>query len=441
MKRLHAIPAILLLVLLLSACGKSTSDATQAPKVSNAGSIDSSGHITLEFWYALGGSNGEAITALVDRFNSSQDQITVVPTYQGDYGAMMAKMWSALSAGTTPNVAQIGAAPLLGATGAIVPITDYTDGANGMDRSAILQAFWDYNSAGGQVWSMPFNQSVPVLYYNKDLFIAAGLDPEAPPATWDEVVEVGKQLTLDTDGNGAIDQWGFNTSDDTHWFLSTMMLSNGAEIINAEETEMLYNSPQAVAMLQFWSDMVTTHKIMPPNQHAEARGDFVAGKSAMFMASSSGIPGLEAETAFNLGVAQIPQAGAGRVAPIGGGSLIILKHANQTLQDAAWTFIKFMVSQESSLYLATHTGYLPLYTDALDWPELIDYMSANPNRMIPVLEMEYACAIPEFPALGTSDSELRKAVEAVELGTLTPQQALDQAKQAVDRNIREGGGN
>ena len=143
-----------------------------------------------------------------------------------------------------------GGAPLLGETGAIVPITDFTEGPNGIDRSQIYDAFWEYNSIGGQVWSMPFNNSVPVLYYNRDLFIAAGLDPDNPPTTWEEVVEYGQALTQDTDDNGEIDQWGFNTHSDTHWYLSTMFLQNGAQIVNEEQTEMLYNSPEAVEMLQ-----------------------------------------------------------------------------------------------------------------------------------------------------------------------------------------------
>ena len=351
----------------------------------------------------------------------------------------MGKVWNAIFAEhTMPHVAHLGGAPLVGDTEAIIPITDFTDGPNGIDRSLIRDAFWDYNSAGGQIWSMPFNNSVPMLYYNRDLFVAAGLDPDKPPTTWDEVIEYGQKLTQDTDGNGQIDQWGFNTHSNTHWYLSTMFLENGDQIVNEEQTEMLYNSPEAVEMLQLWGDMVNEYKIMPPGQHQEAKGDFLAGKSGMLLNSSAGIPSAAEEVAFDLGVAIMPTvAGRDPVAPIGGASLVIFKNEDQGILDAAWEFVKFMSSPEGSLYFSTHTGYVPIYKDALDWPEMQAYLEEHPLQQAPIEALEYAYAIPVFSALGTSDGALRRAVESVELRAATPQEALDEAKKVVDKNIAE----
>ncbi len=252
------------------------------------------------------------------------------------------------------------------------------------------------------------------------------------------MIEYGKKLTLDTDGNGEIDQWGFNTREDTHWYLSTMFMSNGAQIVNAEETEMLYNSPEAVEMLTLWSDMVNTYKIMPPNQHSESKGDFLAGKLGMLLMSSSSIPGMEEESPFALGVGMVPAvSGKELVVPIGGASLVITQSDNETVTQAALKFVKYMTSRESAVALSTDTGYVPIYKDALDWPELADYFAQYPNRRVPVAQLEYAQSIPEFSALGTSDLELRKAVESVELGESTPQEALDRAKKVVDENMNE----
>jgi sn-glycerol 3-phosphate transport system substrate-binding protein len=395
--------------------------------------------ITLEFWYSLAGSSGQAVEELVKRFNASQSYITVNATYQGAYAEIMAKVWNAIYAEMTlPNVAQLGGAPLVGATGAAVAITDFTDGPNGIERSQIYDAFWDYNKAGGTVWSMPFNNSMPVLYYNKDLFVKAGLDPEKPPETWDDVIRYGQMLTRDTDGNNVIDQWGFNTHDDTHWYLSTMMLSNGAQIINAEETEVLYNSPEAVEMLTLWGDLVNDVEIMPPAQHKEARSDFPAGTLAMLLRSSSVLPSQVTDAPFALGVGMVPAvAGKPRKVPIGGGSLVIFKNQNPYLLDAAWEFVKFMTNEPSSLYLSTQTGYLPIYKNALQWPEMQTYLETHPLSRVTIEQLEYAYAIPIFSALGTSDGALRQAVEAVEFGASDPQAALDQAKMVVDQNIQE----
>ncbi|NMC80282.1 MAG: ABC transporter substrate-binding protein [Chloroflexi bacterium] len=428
---------MLLVLLAISACGGGQAATSEA--AASGAQIDSSGHITLEFWFALGGDSGKAVEDLVTQFNQSQSDITVNATYQGGYAAMIAKVWSAVSGGGLPAVAQVGAAPLLGSTGSIVAIEDLLAGENGFDRNQIPEVFWDYNRAGGKIWSMPFNQSVPVMFYNRDLFKAAGLDPDAPPQTWDEVIEYGKKLTQDTDGNGAIDQWGFNTAEDNHWYLSAMLLSNGAQIVNAEETEVLYNSPEGVAMLALWGDMVNTYKIMPPNQHNEAKGDFLAGKLGMLLDSSAGIPSMESDSNFDLGVAILPAAGdQPRRIPVGGASLLIFKNANTEIEQAAWTFIQFMVSKESSLFLSTHTGYLPIYASAADWPELQSYWEEHPNRRVPVDQLQFAVAIPEFPALGTSDTELRNAMQAIELNQGDAQTLLDAAKAAVDKSIAEG---
>lgn len=427
---------LIILFLAVTACGGTPK--TKASPASLSGQVDADGHVTLEFWYSLGGDSGKAVEELVSRFNQSQSKITINATYQGGYAAIMAKIWSAISSGSTPNVAQLGAAPLLGETGVILPITDFLAGPDGFDATLIRQVFWDYNTAGGKIWSMPFNNSVPVLFYNRDLFAAAGLDPDRPPETIQDLVDYARVLTRDTDENGEIDQWGINTHEDTHWYLSALFLGNGAQIVNASQTEVIYNSPEAVAMLALWSELVNKEKVMPPNQHSEARSDFLAGKLGMLLSSSSGIAGFERDAAFQVGVAMLPAVnGKPRAIPIGGASLVIMQHENEAITKAAWEFVKFMTSEESSLYLSTHTGYLPIYDEVVGSTEFAAYVGEHPNVKAVVQSLGHAVAIPVFSALGTSDTELRKAVENVELGQATPQAALDSARQATQKFMQE----
>ncbi len=438
MKLRFALTILLAAGLILAACGGKADE----PESSASGTVDESGHITIEFWFALGGDSGKAVEELVKRFNESQAEITVNATYQGDYAALQAKIYSALTGGALPNVAQVGGAPLLGSSGAILPISDFINADPSVDISQIRPVFFDYNTAGGTLWSMPFNNSLPVLYYNKDLFKAAGLDPEDPPQNFDEIIEAGKALTLDPDGTGTPTQYGFNTKDDTHWYISAMILENGGQIVNKEETAVLYNSPEAVEMLELWGTLVTEHKIMPPNQHQEAQTDFLAGKLAMLIGSSSGINTMLESAAFELGVAMFPAVGENeRKIPVGGGSLIIFKNDNELLRNASWEFVKFMSSPDAIKYLATHTGYLPFYEDAFEWPEIKQLVADQPTRKAVIDSLEYAVAIPVFPALGNSDLALRQAVEKLELGAEGAQSALDKAKAGVDKSIAEQFGN
>ena len=434
MKRFRWLAVILIVVTLLSACGSGAGSQSST----SGGSVDSKGHVTLEFWYALGGDAGNAVEELVKRFNESQSDITVIGTYQGDYSTAMAKIYSAITANTLPSLAQVGGAPLLGSSDVVIPITDFLAKDTNFDLSAIQPAFIEYNKAGGTLWSLPFNNSMPVLYYNKDLFRAAGLDPEKPPETLDELLIDAQKLTIDANNTGTPSQWGLNSKEDTHWYLSTMILENGGKIVNDAETEVMYNQPNAVAMLQLWADWVNKYKVMPPNQHAESQSDFLAGKLGMMIGSSSQVYTLTSSAAFEVGVGIFPAVGTNpRQIPIGGGSLIIFKNSDTRISDAAWEFSKFMISKDSDIYLTTQTGYLPIYTDAINWPEIQALITQAPQRKAAIESLPYAVSIPVFAALGNSDLALRNSVQKVELNAATPQKALDDAKTSVDASIIE----
>jgi sn-glycerol 3-phosphate transport system substrate-binding protein len=396
MKNRNWLVCVLLAAVLLAACSGG-GDVS-----GSGGSVDSSGHVTLDFWYALGGDAGAAVEELVARFNASQSDITIVATYQGDYTTAMAKIYSAIAGETVPNVVQIGGAPLLGSSDTIIPITDFTTGDTSFDLASIRPAFLEYNTAGGVLWSLPFNNSVPILYYNQDLFTAAGLDPESPPQNLDELLVAAQALTTSPDASGMPTQWGLNTRDDTHWFLSTMILENGGQIVSADESQMLYNSPAAVAMLQLWGDWVNTYRVMPANQHTESLTDFLAGKLGMLLGSTSVLTSVQTQASFQVGTAMFPAVGTNRQVPLGGGSLAIFKNDDTRLLSASWEFVKFMISPESSLYLTTQTGYIPIYADALDWPEIQTLVAENPTRKAAIDSLPYAVSIPVFSALGNS---------------------------------------
>ncbi|MEA4909693.1 MAG: ABC transporter substrate-binding protein [Anaerolineaceae bacterium] len=417
------------LAAILASCGGGAQPSTSP--------ADSSEGITLDFWYALGGDSGKVVEELVDQFNQSQSGITVVPTYQGDYTAAMAKIYSAITSDSTPNVIQVGGAPLLGSSGALVPMSDLIANDDSFAADQIHPAFLEYNSVQGVLWSMPFNNSVPVLYYNKDLFTAAGLDPEDPPANLDELLAAARQLTLAPDQSGVPAQWGLNARDDSHWYLSTLFLENGDQIVNDEMTAVTYDSPEAVAMLQQWADWVNQDGVMPPNQHSEAQSDFLAGKLGMFMGSSATLNSLDSNAPFELGVAVFPAVGDVQKYPIGGGSLAIFKNSDERAVQASWEFVKFMTSRDSAAYLATHTGYLPVYADAFSWPEIQQSIQDEPQRAAAIQALEHVVAIPVFPALGNSDLALRMAIQEVELGHSTPQASLEKAKASVDKSIAE----
>ena len=151
------------------------------------------------------------------------------------------------------------------------------------------------------------------------------------------------------------------------------------------------------------------------------------------MRSSAGLFSTLEQASFEVGVAMLPAKKA-RVAPIGGASLVIFKGEEKRM-NAAWEFVKWLTSPENSNYWAMHTGYIPIYKDALQAPEMQEFLKDNPLYKTVVEQLEYSYGIPVFSELGTSDTELRKAVEKVELGKATPEEALAEAARVVNEAL------
>lgn len=382
----------------------------------------------ITFWYALSGAQGKVIEDMVAKFNQTSKTTQVEVVFQGSYADIAQKLTAAITAKTVPDVAQMGGAPTLGDSGAIVPVADLVSDA---DKKDIFDGFWDYNKYNGKVVSMPFNNSTPMLYYNKDLFTAAGLDPNKPPTNWDELVTAAKALTKDTNNDGKPDQWGFNTHTDTHWYLSAMIMQNGGKILSDDGKKVIYNSPEGIEALQFWGDLVTKHKVMPANQHAQAGADFTAGKLGMIMRSSSFLATVEKDAKFKVGVAILPGKKVKSV-PIGGASMLVFKTTPER-QKAAWEFVQWMTNADNSLDLFINTNYVPIRKSVASLPAVKDYVAKSPNSAVLINQLEFASAIPVFSELGNSDEQLRKAIEKVELGTGTAKDALDVAASTINK--------
>ena len=377
--------------------------------------------VKLTFWYALSGAQGQYVEAQVKKFNAAQKNITVDVIFQGSYADIAQKLTAAVTAKTLPDIAQMGGAPTMGDSGVIVPIADLMSAE---DRADIYDGFWDYNKFQDKIVSMPYNNSVPMLYYNKDLFVAAGLDPNKPPTTWDELLKAAQALTKPG-------QWGFNTHTNTQWYLSAMIMQNGGKIFDGKKV--VYNSPEGIEALQFWGDLVTKHKVMPANQHANAGADFLAGKVGMLMRSSSTLVTIEKDAKFKVGVAPLP---CKKVCsePLGGASFLVFKTTPEK-QKAAWEFAKWMTSAENSVDLFLQTGYVPIRKSIANVPALKEYYQKSPNAEMVIKAVASSSAIPVFTELGNSDEQLRKAVEKIELGTASAKDALDAAAAFINKAL------
>lgn len=447
---------VAILSLVLSACALPAQPAAPQPAAGQATKAPAAaaGPVKIDFWYAMSGHNGEVIQELVKRFNESQNEVFVTATYQGRYDDALNKLKAGLQSKDVPAVVQIYdiGTRLLIDLGVMTPIQNFID-EEGFDISDIEPAVANYYTVDGKLYSMPFNTSNPILFYNKQLFEEAGLDPERPPRTWDEVTEYARKLTK-RDASGQVTQWGCAFAF-YGWFVEQFIAVQGGYYVNNENgraaraTEATFNGPEGVGLLEWWKSMIDEGICANLGRKtADTKKAFDAGLAAMTIDSTASLRSrIEAtKDKFEVGVGFLPRANeadyktAGTI--IGGASLWILNLRPKAEQEAAWKFIKFMSSADSQAYWHINTGYYPINFKGYDHPDDVAWRQQYPQfqvaidqlHMAPINNVTAGALIGVFP-------EARQAVEAAMeetfSGAATPQEALDKAATLVTQAIQD----
>jgi sn-glycerol 3-phosphate transport system substrate-binding protein len=340
-KKVFSILSMLIVLgMILSACAPAAEApaepaATEAPaeEPTLAPPVEA-GVVNIAFWHSMGGDlGGVAIPQMANDFNASQTQCFVEPIFQGSYDDALNKLKAGLQSDDTPAVMQLYdiGTRLMVDLKVIKPVQEFID-ADNYDVSDLEPNVLAYYTVEGQQASMPFNSSTPMLYYNKDMFAAAGLDPESPPRTFEEVWEAARDLTQ-KDASGNVTVSGISISI-YGWFFEQLLAVSGGTYVNngngrdALATEATFNSPEGVAILEWWKGMYD-EGIMGNygRANADVRTAFYAEQTAMFIDSTAVLRGAMDTVAgkFEIGTAYLPRPNeaafdtSGTI--IGGGSL------------------------------------------------------------------------------------------------------------------------
>lgn len=468
-KQVFIVLSLLLIIsMVLSACGPTATPEPQAPVEQAAPTQppateepaptpvpEKEGVTKMTFWHSMGGDiGGKAIPQMANDFNSSQEECYVVYTYQGTYDDSLNKLKAGLQSGDTPSVIQLFdiATRLMVDLDVATPVQTYID-KEGYDVSDLEPNVLAYYTVEGQQYSMPFNSSTPMLYYNKDAFVAAGLDPENPPRTFEEFTEAARKLTI-KDASGTVTQYG-GAFAVYGWFFEQLLAVSGGYYVDNENgraglaTKATFNSPEGVAVLDWWKGMYDEGILANYGRTTvDTRSAFIAGQTAMILESTAALRGLMDSSAgkFEIGTAFLPRPNeaafetAGTV--IGGGSVWIIKDRPQEEQDCAWEFIKFLASPAQQAYWQTMSGYFPIRKAAYEhelsvnwratYPQFqtaIDQLHAAPNNTI-----TQGGLIGVFP---TARQTIEGAIEEVLAGKGTSQEVLDKAAETVTLAIEE----
>ncbi len=400
------------------------------------------------FWHSMGGNLGETVVrAFVNRFNASRSDIRVEAQYQGSYDDAINKLRASIQSSAVPAIAQvydIGTRFMIDSKG-VVPVQEFID-RDKFDLGVLEPNILAYYRVGVRLYSMPFNTSTAILYYNKDMFKKAGLNPEQPPRTFEEIEEYATRLTQSgvTRSGIALAIYG--------WFFEQLLARQGALYANhgngrdAPATAVVFHEEEAgVRILEWWARMVKAGVATNPGRAtAASQRAFAAGQTAMTADSTavlaSLLRGAGGKFAVGTGYFPKPPAAANGGSIVGGASVWILKGRPPAEQQAAWEFAKFITApaQQAAWYVGT--GYFPIRKDAYREPVARETLAKSPQfltaiselRSSPINRATQGALLGVFPE---ARQKVEEAIEATVLGRKTPKQALDDAARDINQAI------
>jgi len=391
------------------------------------------------FWHALGGPLGDALNSMIYEYNREHPQQKIKAISMGNYQALSQKIMASIQAGNQPDIAQVfesWTANLI-AGNAILAIEDFIkkDSAFQENMEDFYPVFLDSNTFDGTIWTFPFNKSVRVMYYNKDIFYRNNLDYNSPPKTWDEFLEISKLLTQDRSGKGRIDQWGTTFHTDM-WRFENLLVQAGGNLMDKQNTKVLFNSLEGVEALKFYTRLLHVDRSAYTSAGLDGQNHFLAERVAFFEGSSVSYVYLKnAEISFNLGIAPVPIFRTARNV-ISGTNIAIFAKGDNLKSQAAWEFIKWFSEPKQAAKFSALTFYMPIRRSAFYETEMQAMIKEHPGLIEVFKQLEFAEFEPQIPEWFEFRKNFEEIVlERVFLGTISPEEALKQAEKMLNTEL------
>lgn len=353
-----------------------------------------SGPVDVTFWHAMTAANEETLAELVDDYNASQDKVDVELVFSGSYDDTRDKYVTALRGGDLPDVVQLEetAIQLMIDSQSAVPAQACVE-ADGYDTSDFLPRVLAEFSVEDVLWPMPFNVSNPVLFYNRKAFEAAGLDPDAPPATLEELAEASQTIV---DAGAA--QYGM-ALELSAWYVEQWLNIGGQTVVDNENgragraTAATLDNETTLDALTWVKDMVDDQLAVSVGRNTSGADHLLAvgtGQAAMTIGTSAALGSVYDVLAggdfpnVEPGVAAFPSLAAdsqGGVAA-GGAALWIVNRSSDEEQAATWDFLKWLDEPEQQARWHVGTGYIPIRQSAADLPEVTELWAERPGFQV-----------------------------------------------------------
>ncbi len=352
--------------------------------------------INLDFWHAMTGKNAENVQLLADKFNASQALYKVSPVFKGSYIDTMNAGIAAYRAKSAPAIIQIfevGTATMMSAKGAVKPVYQLMkETGEKFDPKIYIPTITSYYSTSkGEMLSLPFNSSTAVMYYNKDAFRVAGLDPEKPPVTWPEFFEVAKKLKASGMEGGFSTNWisWIQLENFSAWHNQPFgTKSNGFEGL---DTELAFNTPLTLKHFETIYQLSKDKVFIYGGRENKANPLFTSGQVGMHFESIGGYANFKNTCKFDFGVARLPYypevAGAPQNSIIGGASLWVFGGKSKDEYKGIASFFSFLSTAEIQALWHQNTGYLPITTAAYELTKSQGFYDKNPGPEVAIKQL------------------------------------------------------
>lgn len=434
--------AIILMSLLASLTGCQVVAAPASAAGDPVSRLDPSGSEVI-LWHSLSGSAADALAALVDEFNATNAwRVVVVPQYQGVYPTLRNRLDDALDSHASPDLAVLYPYHAAGyvhkgvATTLDSYVTSARYGLSDADRADIFPVFFNSDrnpQLGGQWMSFPMERSALVLYYNADWLKTLGY--QGPPLTWPAFKEMCQRATVDIDGDGPPDTWGYAMLPDASTF-SALVFSRGGILVSEDARQARFDSTEGTRAMNILREVFGFRQAYTPPGHGWDRVDFAGGKVLFTIAPSSELPAYKAAIdqggLFRWGVAPLPHNTPDPTTDFVGQSWTVFKTTPQR-QLAAWLFIRWFTGSNQTRRFAQATTTLPLRNSAAQ--AIAKEQDLDPNIKIVLSLLPFGQSEPAVTGWEGVREVLAETMRAV-AGGVAPQTALDQAQAKVNTLLK-----
>lgn len=429
---------LVLLVALLAGC-------------SGGGDRDFDG-VTVTFWHSFVATTQPALRELIARFHEEHPHIRIREQYVPTGDGLVQKLISSLHTGTAPDISWVHGDFLgrLAGAGAIYPMRHFIDGPEGLSEEEYADIFPELlRSASWRdtLFAMPMEATLLALFYNRDLFREAGLDPDRPPETWDELRDFTRRLTPAEDRRGRTERYGFYvpvfpaSGPLNLWMVrqwAPFLWMAGGSLIEPDQRAVTFDSEAGVQALTLWRDLYTDMR--GPSYSFGHDLSFASGYVAMVMNGPWDLPRFRRINDFEWGVAPLPRLPGGEHATyLDGEHLAIFRQSNHA--DEAWTFVRWMLQPETQAFFSMESGYLPVRRAVLDLPSYRAHLEEDDGMRAFVEQMPLGRA---REAIDWHSVEINRYVaEAIErslVGGVDPGVALAESAARSNRLLRGDNG-